>query len=73
MQAMDKDIMETELASLLAMIRGSNSSFMSIGICSYPLHDSNNRRIHTGCLVLEERGLIYRKHEETDYILWMPK
>ncbi len=60
---------ESELMGLLDMIKGGS---LGVGISSYPHHDDNNQRIHEGCLELEKRKLIYRKHEETDYVLWMP-
>ena len=55
------------------MIRGEGEfSFIGKGITSYPNGDKNNKRIHAGCLELEERGEIYQHCVGESSITWMP-
>ena len=69
-----REVSISMLASLLMAIRGEGALWLSSrGLATYPLaDDENNKRLHEGCLDLEQRGRIYRANDETDYVLWMP-
>lgn len=55
---------------LLALIRGDNPS-LEKGLYTYPkATDENQKLLHTECIELEKRKLVYRKIDDPNYILW---
>lgn len=62
-----------ELGDLLEMISGEGKfQFIGKGLTSYPSMDENQQKIHSMCLELESRGLIYRHNESDVWVIWMP-
>jgi hypothetical protein len=65
---------ESDLQALLRVIDGTDYPYMR-GLRSFPdATNDNQQRIHAACLVLEQRGLIYRHYVDprTGTIAWMP-
>ncbi len=66
-------MMDDSLSELLDLISGSGKyRCFGGGITTYPRSDDNNRKIHNGCLELEKQGLIYRKIDKPEQVLWVP-
>jgi len=62
---------EEDLAKLYKFISGETIPYLGPGIYTYPNGDENNKIIHSGCLELEKKGLIYRKKDKPEYVLWL--
>lgn len=57
-------------ANLLRIIRG-DIRFLGAGLSTYPNKQTNNHQLlHNGCLALEAKGLIRRRLDDGDSILW---
>ncbi|HEA65260.1 MAG TPA: hypothetical protein ENI07_00320 [Desulfobacterales bacterium] len=72
--AMKVDVDERKsIDELLQLIRGEGKfGSLGKGITSYPNGDENNQNIHSDCLELERRRLIYRHYiSECGSIVWM--
>jgi hypothetical protein len=65
---------ESNLYALLRMIDGTDFPYTK-GLRSWTVPTTDRQQhLHTGCLALEQRGLIYRHYEDpaTSTIMWMP-
>ena len=61
-------VREADLREILRMIKGEGKyQSLGKGIHAYP----KDEKLNECCLELEKQGLIYRKINEKDHILWM--
>lgn len=64
---------EEELEAVLEFISGKGRfSFLGGGVSTYPNREDGEHGLHLACLELERRGLICRRQDDGDHILWMP-
>jgi len=64
---------EDALDLLLRFIRGEGEfKWYGKGMTTWPNAGDQEKRKHEGCLILESRGLIQRKQETNDYVVWSP-
>lgn len=62
---------DEHLPELLDFISGNGKFwFLGNGISTYPNGDENHKKIFSGCLKLEERGLVYRFIDEPNHVLF---